>query len=45
MTQEAKREAKKRAAEKDLGIADYFDELLLGGSTRKKGKGGFDNFF
>lgn len=39
---EAKREAKKKAADMNLGLHEFFDDLLLG---RRKGRGGFDSFF
>jgi len=42
MSKEAKKQAKKQAAEMDMPMIDFFDELLLG---KSKKKGGDQDFF
>ena len=43
MSKEAKKEAKKKAAELGISLTDYLDETILG-KRRNKG-GGFGSFF
>lgn len=40
---EAKREARKKAADNDCSMVDYFDEVLLGKKKNKK-RGGMNYF-
>jgi len=42
LTPEAKREAKKRAADLDLNLIDYFDKTFLGNTKKERKKRGFD---
>lgn len=44
VTDKARKEVKKRAAEEDIAMVDYMDNLLFGENKKKKG-GGFDPFF
>lgn len=41
LSDDAKRKAKSKAAEKGLSLQEYLDEVLLGYSSKKKGGGGF----
>ncbi len=44
LSEEAHRSIKIKAAENNSSVADYLDNVLLGESTRKKKKGGYDFF-
>jgi hypothetical protein len=45
VTNDVHKKVKKDAADKEMSISNYLDELILGNNNKGKGRKGFESFF